>query len=89
MTEPRMSLNKRKRLHKKKETLTDCLREILETKSQWETLSLKNRYALSSSLSVEQPLVRGRSEHRRNRDELQPPLPPRRASAPSPKKLTK
>ena len=68
ITAPRSSLDKKMKLQKKREHLTDCLEEILETKSQWEKLSLKNRNALSSSPSIDQPLGRGRSEYR-----LQPP----------------
>ena len=67
ITAPRISLDKKMKLQKKREHLTDCLKEILETKAQWESLSLKNRNALRYP-DLDQPL-RARSEYR-----LQPPL---------------
>ena len=68
-----MSLDKRKELKAKKKTLKESLQNIVETKTHWESLSVKNRHALSSSLSVEQPLARGSSDRGREIERLQVP----------------
>ena len=78
MVAPRLNLDKKVQLKKKRKNLTACVQDLMDTKSEWECLSSKNPYALSEPTLLKKSQERNISERNQSRNNLLVTQPPRR-----------